>query len=362
VPTQQQLRQSGSGSYAAVPPQAPSGSGEHAAAGGGRKLGAYTLGARLGDEKSSVYQANGPKGACAVKILPQQVAESSPTAGKRFLREARSLFGLEHPNLVRSFDAGEELGTYFLAMDYVQGQTLADVLRNAGGKLSEVDALKVMTQVARAVAALQEKGLVHRNIKPAHILVDQQRMVKLVGMGLIRSSGDAKEAQVTGAGVIVGTPQYMSPEQALAKDLDSRSDLYSLGVSLYECLAGEPPFYDKVPSRVVARLVKEEVPHVHTKAPEVTQALAAVLERLLAKDPGDRYEEAEDVVGDLEAIQTNRLENGLPPSFGGSKPKKSKGRKGKGGDDGDATKKLMIVVGVLVAVVIVLVIALVAGS
>ncbi len=341
------------------PATSPAASDEHPSAGGGpfagKKLGEYTLKRQVGSAKSTVYLADSPKGPVAIKVLPKAVADASPTAGKRFLREARALFGLEHPNLVRCLNAGEELGTFFLVMEYFEGKTLADVLGERGGKLPERDALTLTASIAKGLACLGSKNLVHRNIKPRHVLVGQGGSLKLVGMGLVRSDMNTEDVQVTGAGMIVGTPQYMSPEQALATGVDQRSDLFSLGTTLYELLSGNPPFHGKVPSRVVAQLVREPCPPIQTRNPEVSAATAAVLGRLLQKDPDDRYGDADELVKDLEAILAGRLVAGLPPGFSARAAGGASSGLGKvSGGDSAKVEKLTLIVGVLVVAVVVL--------
>ncbi|RMG09460.1 MAG: serine/threonine protein kinase [Planctomycetota bacterium] len=284
-----------------------------------KSLGEYTLGARLGGPESTVYLATSPsRGQVALKVLPKEVVEASPEAGQRFLRGARAMFGIDHPNLVRYLDAGEELGTFYLVMDCVRARTLREVLDARGGRLGEPEVLAYGIGVARALACLEDRGLVHRNVQPAHVLVGEGGLVKLCGMGLLRAQDTAQDVQVTAMGVAIGTPEYMSPEQALATgELDARSDLFSLGLTLYEMLTGAPPFADKVPSRVVARLAREEAPPVQERNPAVSQALAAVLSKLLRREPAERYPSAHDLVTDLESIRGGNLTKGLPPTLAG---------------------------------------------
>jgi serine/threonine-protein kinase len=349
------LAASGSGSHRVAPapaPPRPHSSDEHPAAVSagplaGKQLGDTLLKRQLGGSKSGVYLADSPSGPVAVKVLPQEVAEQSETAGKRFLREARALFGMTHPNLVKCLNAGEELGTYFLVMEYFDGKTLAQVLAARGGRLPEDEAIRYASSMAKGLGFLASKSLVHRNLKPTHVLVNAQGDLKLVGMGLVRGDQNSTEVQVTGAGMIVGTPQYMSPEQAMGQTVDHRSDLYSLGCTLYELIAGSTPFNEKIPSRVVAKLVKEPAPPLQKRAPDASNAAAAILEKLLHKLPDDRYQTADELVTDLDAVLTGRLVAGLPPSFSGRAP---------GGGDAAAMKKLYVIIGVLAVVVLALIV------
>jgi eukaryotic-like serine/threonine-protein kinase len=344
---------------AVAAPAPPGGSDEHPAAGGGpfagKTLGQYTLKRQVGSAKSTVYQADSSGGAVAIKVLPKGVVDESPTAGKRFLREARALFGLNHPNLVRCLDAGEELGTYYLVMEYFEGRTLTEVLQAKGGTLPEREALTLASAIAKGLDCLGSKNLVHRNLKPRHVLVAADGGVKVVGMGLVRSDKNTEDVQVTGAGMIVGTPQYMAPEQALGTGVDQRSDLFSLGTTLYELLCGSPPFHGKVPSRVVAQLVREPCPPIQTRNPDVSAATSAVLERLLQKSPDDRYGDANELVKDLEAILAGRLVAGLPPGLSArAAAGASSGAAAATKADSAKVQKLTLIVGVLVVAVVVL--------
>ncbi|HBP19857.1 MAG TPA: hypothetical protein DEA08_18955, partial [Planctomycetes bacterium] len=177
----------------------------------GRQIGSYELQRKLGPATSTVFLANSPQGEVAVKVLPAQLVDKNPTVGKRFLREARTLFGLSHPNVIRSHDAGEELGTFFLVMEYFPASDLASLLQQRGGRLPEEEAIRIAIEVAQGLDYLNSNGLLHRNIKPEHVLVDDDGEVKLVGLGLIRQADlDAGGPQVTVKGAVVGTPAYMS--------------------------------------------------------------------------------------------------------------------------------------------------------
>ncbi|MEZ6185694.1 MAG: serine/threonine-protein kinase [Planctomycetota bacterium] len=283
----------------------------------GRNIAGYELIKKLGPSQSTVFLARSPQGtAVALKILPQQVVQRSPSAGKRFLREARALFGLSHPNVVRLLDAGEELGTYYLAMAYFDGPTLKEVLAQRG-RLDEAQTLRLGAQLARGLAYLHEQGLVHRNVKPEHLLVNAQGEVKLIGLGLLRESEDEGPNRVTMKGAILGSPQYMAPEQARGLDLDHRADLYSLGVTLYELASGTVPFPDKSAARVLQRLATDLPPPLRDRNPTLSAAIEAVVGRLLAKDPGDRYPDAERLAEDLEALGRGATAQHLEKLTGG---------------------------------------------
>ena len=330
----------------------------------GKKLADYELERKLGDARSTVFMARSSRGPVALKVLPHRIVSTSPTAGKRFLREARALFGLQHENVARCLDAGEELGTYYLAMELVEGRTLSQLRQERGGRLPEREALEYARQATRGLAYLAQSSLVHRNVKPDHVLVTGDGKVKLVGLGLIRESeGDG--AALTMKGTIVGTPQYMSPEQARAEDLDVRADLWSLGVTLYELLAGEVPWDDKVVPRILHKLAIEPVPPLQQKNPAVSPATAAVIEKLLQKKKEARYPSAEALLADLEAVLTGQLVGGLPPGVaaGAVPPPRSSSPEGKpavpaaGAAPDAAVKKLTALVLVLGGLVVLLLIA-----
>ncbi len=343
----------------------------------GTTLSTYKLQKRLGGDRSSVFLADGASGAVAVKVLPREVTQQSPTAAKRFLREARSLFGLTHPNVAACLDAGEELGTLFLVMELFGGRTVRELMKERGGKVPTAEALKVALQVARGLKHLNEQKLVHRNIMPEHILVDAEGTAKIVGLGLVKSE-DGEQA-VTMRGIAVGTPQYMAPELASgAQEVDIRCDLWALGITLYEMLAGEVPWFHKQPLKLLQMVQNDAPPPLREKNPTVSPTAVLVVEKLLAKDKEQRYQTPDELVTDLEAIEQGQLVQGKPPSFvgaggdgtGASGVAKSAAKPGKTGRVSNASaeasapsdalvKKLLVavillgvlVVGLLVAVV-----------
>ncbi len=285
----------------AAPPRPTAGTGVSI----GRHVGAYEIQRKLGGPKSTVFLATNREGKkFALKVLPHEIIARSPTTGKRFLREARAAFSLDHPNVAKCADSGEELGTYFLAMEHFEGRSLQEVLDEAGGKLPEDQALDLMTHIVAGLGHIHQHGLVHRNLKPEHILIGSSGAVKLIGLGLIRSADE--DEQVGGAltmtGTLVGTPQYMSPEQASDKDLDGRSDLYSAGTLLYRCLTGEVPFDAKPATRILVKIINEPPPRVKDRAPEVSGDSSLLVERLLSKDPAERPQTADEVTAELKKI------------------------------------------------------------
>ncbi|MCA8925500.1 MAG: serine/threonine protein kinase [Planctomycetes bacterium] len=320
----------------------------------GRTIAGYDLVKKLGSSQSSVFLARSPQGAAvALKILPQQLVSRSPSAGKRFLREARALFGLAHPNVVRMLDAGEELGTYYLAMEYFEGPTAQELLAQRGGRIEEALVYRLAGQAARGLACLHQRGLVHRNVKPEHLLINRAGELKLIGLGLVRESEDEGPNRVTMKGAILGSPQYMAPEQARGQELDGRSDLYSLGVAIYELVSGTVPFPDKSPARVLQRLSQEVPPPLRDRNPNASAQLERLVARLLAKLPDERYADAGAVADDLESLSRGEPLRHLDRLEGVAEPAPAAlAAPGAAG----STRALWIAVGVLSTLVLVLIV------
>ena len=240
----------------------------------------------------------------ALKILRDQYAEDEGFV-ERFKREAQSVASLSHPNIVPIYDWGRsEDGAYYMAMEYVPGGMLKDRIKR-DGTLGPGAASGVALQIADALQAAHERGMVHRDIKPQNVLVTRTGDVKVTDFGIAR----AASSTATATGIVLGTAGYMSPEQAKGEPVGPRSDLYSLGVVLYEMLTGNLPYEA---DSAIAQAIKHinERPCSPRKAnPEVPEALDALTIKLLAKNPGDRYASAAELADDLE-----RVRSGLPPA------------------------------------------------
>ncbi|MGE0709214.1 MAG: serine/threonine-protein kinase [Planctomycetota bacterium] len=333
----------------------------------GRQLGRYELQSKLGGATSTVFRAQSPDGSVAVKVLPAEVVAKNATVGKRFLREARTLFNLNHANVVRSLDAGEELGSFFLVMELVAAPDLRAVLAAHGGRLAEAEVLRIALGIAAGLEFLSQHNLVHRNLMPEHVLFDEDDFaVKLVGLGLVRAEGDGGAAgpQVTVKGAVVGTPGYMSPEQARADELDHRSDLYQVGIVLYELLTGELPFQAKAVAQILRALTQDPCPDVREKAPQTSEGLAAVIRKLTEKKPEDRYQTAKELLTDIRAVRSGDLTGGLPPIAAmavgtGVAKRKTKPQHAAGAAvDDDPTKRLKLIAAGLGLLVLILIVAL----
>jgi serine/threonine-protein kinase len=230
----------------------------------------------------------------AIKMLD---VEGVPEQIERFRREARAIAQLQHPNIVGVLDTGEHDGVPFIALEYVDGETLKERIRRSG-PLTITESVAIAVEVARALDAAHARGIVHRDVKPQNILLDPEGGAKVADFGIARSGA---EESITLGGRVLGTTDYVSPEQALGQQVTGQSDLYSLGVVLYECLVGTVPFSGTSHVAVATMHVRNDLPDVQQRRPEVSAALAAVVERLTAKSLARRYASGAELVADLEA-------------------------------------------------------------
>ena len=241
----------------------------------------------------------------AIKVLFPEFAVD-PNFVERFRREAQSAANLNHPNIVGVYDWGQYANTYFMAMEYVQGRTLADILR-ANGHVNSQQAAEIASEVAAALGFAHRNGVVHRDIKPANILIGANGQVKVADFGIARAMNAPTESNLTQAGSVMGTATYFSPEQAQGAQPDPRSDLYSLGIVLYEMVAGRPPFSGENPVSIAYKQVHEMPQPLNQLVADVPKSFEAIVAKLLAKKPEIRYPTAEAVRDDL-----RRFRNGEP--------------------------------------------------
>ncbi len=241
----------------------------------------------------------------AIKVLFAEFA-TDPNFVERFRREAQAAANLNHPNIVGVYDWGKYGGTYFIAMEYVQGRTLADILR-ANGRVSAVQAAEIASEVAAALGFAHRNGVVHRDIKPANILIGSSGQVKVADFGIARAMNSAADSNLTQVGLVMGTATYFSPEQAQGAQPDPRSDLYSLGIVLYEMVGGKPPFAGDNPVSIAYKQVHEAPQPLNHIAPDVPKPFEAIVAKLLAKNPEQRYPDGEALRDDL-----RRFRNGEP--------------------------------------------------
>jgi hypothetical protein len=235
----------------------------------------------------------------ALKVLSKELA-SKPAFVQRFLREARLMAKLDHPNILRSFDVGEAQGYHYLAMEFVDGGSVESWLKKLG-KLSLEDALHLTLACARALEHAHEQNMVHRDIKPDNLLLTGKGVVKLADLGLAKAQDDDLSLTKTGTGA--GTPLYMAPEQARdVKHVDGRSDIYSVGVMLYRFLTGELPFGGETLIEVIDAKQKGKFKPLRQLNPDVPQRLDLIVDKMLASNPSHRYQTSAELVADLEAL------------------------------------------------------------
>ncbi len=245
----------------------------------------------------------------AVKILHSEFARD-PSFVERFRREAQSAANLNHPNVVAVYDWGEEGDTYYIVMEYVEGQSLRDVLRTYE-RLVPTEAARIAADIADALSVAHRSGVVHRDVKPANVLITPRGEVKVTDFGIARAESSG---ELTRTGSVMGTATYFSPEQAQGQVLDGRSDVYALGVVLYEMVTGRPPFVADNPVSVAYKHVREEPPLVSKVVPGTPGALDLIVRTAMAKDVELRYQSAQDLRADLLRFERGR------PLVGGPVP------------------------------------------
>jgi eukaryotic-like serine/threonine-protein kinase len=231
----------------------------------------------------------------ALKIIHEHFSRD-PEYVERFRREARAIARLTHPNIVTVIDRGEFQGRQYIVFEHVRGETLKDLLRREG-PLPVERALGLTEQIARGLAFAHGHGIVHRDVKPQNVLLDEDGGVKVTDFGIARSL-DAGEA-LTETGAVLGTGDYIAPEQASGQPVDERSDQYSLGVLLYELLTGEVPYRGDNPMTVAMRHLRDPVPSARERRPEIAPAVDELVRRALAKDPDERFPSMEALVAAL---------------------------------------------------------------
>ncbi len=260
----------------------------------------YRLEARIGTGgMSTVYRALDLtlERPVAIKLMNREIATDSDQL-ERFRREARAVAQLSHPHVVGVIDAGEDEGRPYIVLEYVEGETLKDRIRRLG-ELPISEAVAYAIEIARALGAAHARHIVHRDVKPQNVLIDEEGSAKVTDFGIARSLDDDG---LTADGRVLGTTDYVSPEQALGHEVSGQSDLYSLGIVLYEMLVGEVPFKGENQVAVAMRHVREELPDVQVRRPEVSASLAAVIDRATAKDLRERYRSDEELIADLEDV------------------------------------------------------------
>jgi serine/threonine-protein kinase len=262
--------------------------------------GRYRLEARIGSGgMSTVYRALDEtlERQVAIKLMNREVAGDSDQL-ERFRREARAVAQLSHPHVVGVIDAGEEDGRAYIVLEYVAGETLKDRIRRLG-RLPVAEAVAYAIEISRALGAAHARHIVHRDVKPQNVLIDEEGSAKVTDFGIART---LEEDGLTADGRVIGTTDYVSPEQALGRPVTGQSDLYSLGVVLYEMLTGEVPFKGESQVAVAMKHVREELPDVQKLRPEISAALAAIIDTATAKREENRYADDAELIADLEDV------------------------------------------------------------
>src|SRR5579875_2325911 len=269
--------------------------------------GRYRLEARIGaGGMSTVYRAFDEtlERRVAIKLLNREVSSDSDEL-ERFRREARAVAQLSHPHIVGVIDAGEDDSRPYIVFEYIEGETLKERIRRLG-PLPIPEAVAYAIEIARALGAAHARHIVHRDVKPQNVLIDHDGTAKVTDFGIART---LEEEGLTADGRVLGTTDYVSPEQAIGQHATGQSDLYSLGVVLYEMLTGELPYRGETQVAVAMQHVREPMPDVRRLRPDVSAALAAVIERATAKELSQRYADDAEMVADLEkalAVETSR--------------------------------------------------------
>jgi serine/threonine protein kinase len=240
----------------------------------------------------------------ALKLLYRRFAEDSDFV-ERFRREASSAAGLQHPNVVGVYDRGEDDGTQYIAMEYLDGRTLKDIVREEG-PLEPSRAVDLVEQVLRAARFAHKRGIIHRDLKPHNVIVDDEDRAKVTDFGIALAGA----SDMTETGSIMGTAQYLSPEQAQGQPVDARSDLYSVGIMLYELLTGQVPFDGDSAVAIALKQVSAEPVPPSQLNPAVTPALERAVLRALAKAPADRPADADAFIRERAAARRNSREAG----------------------------------------------------
>jgi eukaryotic-like serine/threonine-protein kinase len=243
----------------------------------------------------------------ALKVLNTDLARD-PNFVRRFHHEARAAAALVHAGIVQIYEVGQDNGVHYIAQEYVAGRNLGEVIRSRGA-LDPRLTLDILRQVAAALSKASSEGIVHRDIKPENIMLARSGEVKVADFGLARVQGDGG-ANLTQVGVTMGTPLYMSPEQIEGRELDSRSDIYSLGVTAFHMLAGEPPFSGESPLSVAVLHLNQPAPALSDRRPDLPIRFVAVVDRMLAKKPDERFADPNALLGELHALSNEGADQG----------------------------------------------------
>ena len=296
----------------------------------GSKIGPYEVVAPLGaGGMGEVWRARDPRLGrdVAIKVLPDEMFRDADRVA-RFRAEARAASALNHPNIVAVYDIGEDGGRTYLAMELLEGTNLRHLLDGGVSPLSK--ALQISSQIAEGLAAAHTRGIVHRDLKPENVMLTTDGVVKILDFGLAKTSPLAAShaddeptmsaAPVTSAGTLLGTVGYMSPEQASGSVVDFRSDQFSFGTILYELVTGRRAWKKATPAETLVAIMREEPPSLSSAEPPVPGPVRRIVERCLAKDPGDRYGSTRDLAGDVRYVVEHPSDISAIPATGDLRP------------------------------------------
>jgi serine/threonine-protein kinase len=279
--------------------------------GGMKKVGDYELESKLGEGgMGAVFKAKETISGriVALKILNKALASDGQFL-ERFKREAKASGAFNHPNIVAAYGSGEADGIPYLAMEYIDGESL-NALRKRKGHLNEIEALTIVKGVAAGLGHAHKHGFVHRDVKPDNILIGRDGSIKVTDLGLAKSVED--EQRLTKSGIALGTPHYISPEQARGeREVDARSDIYSLGASLYVLLTGQVPFDGKNNNEILLKHLKEDLDNPQDIVPEISDATVNLISRMMAKKRAQRHNSCDEVIQEITRILN------APPGSGG---------------------------------------------
>ncbi len=262
------------------------------------QLGSYRLIERIGaGGMGEVWRAEDSRllRHVAIKILPAALAEDSEWK-ERFLREARTVAQLNHPNIATIYAIDQHERLLFIAMELVEGEPLSAPI--ARGPMLPAEAVRIAAHASSGLAEAHEKGIIHRDIKPDNIIVSQ-KVVKVLDFGIAKTIGGKADPSLTQGGMVLGTPHYMSPEQAMGRLVDQRTDIFSLGVVLYEMLSGRKPFFGEAPTEVLLKIVMQEPVDIGEAVLALPSPLAAIVRRCMMKQAEDRYPNCDELRQDL---------------------------------------------------------------
>lgn len=252
---------------------------------------------------SSVYKANDPnlRRTVAIKLIHPHLSRE-PEFVSRFEEEASAVAQLKHPNVIKVFDFNNDGETYFMVMEYIQGETLSDQLMALEAKkqnMASEEALRIATKISAALHYAHQRQMIHRDVKPANIMLDEQGHPILMDFGIAKIIGGKVQ---TATGAIIGTALYMSPEQIQGKNADARVDIYSLGIVLFEMIAAQTPFGGDSAMTIMMKHVNDPLPNLQVLNPDTSPAVRSVIEKALEKDPQQRFQSAGDMEQALQGV------------------------------------------------------------